>query len=123
MGVVFGAAGTYLSFQTAADSSRGGGRPPWESRDPKLSSAELVDRLDQDANLKLSPQQRDQLLMIMEETRLRYREATSDWRAQISHVREESRQRIRAELKPDQMERFDKLIADHEARRHLEKNR
>ena len=74
----------------------------------------LVQRLTRDLNL--SDQQVQQLKQIMDETMKKYQELQSQVRPQFDTIRQESHNRIRQILTPEQAQKFDEMVKRFERR-------
>lgn len=96
LGVVLGALGAHL-FE------RHWGRLPWGQR-----RARVVERFTRE--LRLSPEQRDQLVRILDETGQRYQKLNEQVRPQYDEIRQSARQRIRAILNDEQRARFEEIV-------------
>jgi Spy/CpxP family protein refolding chaperone len=68
-------------------------------------------------SLDLDPAQRDQVRAIVTETRREIVEIRKPVQAQVEATIERSRARVRAILRPDQQEKFDRIRAEHRKRR------
>ena len=78
----------------------------------------------------LSVDQQDQIKTILDETNDKYREIRKDMEPHIKDfeprfnaVRQESRDRIRALLTPDQLPKYEQMVQDHDKMREQEKER
>lgn len=68
-------------------------------------------------SLDLDPTQRDQVRAVVTETHRNIDEIRKPVHAQVMAAIENSRVRIRAILRPDQQEKFDRIRAEHRKRR------
>ena len=68
-------------------------------------------------SLDLDPAQRDQVRAIVTETRRDVVEIRKPVQAQVEAAIERSRARVRAILRPDQQEKFDRIQAEHRKRK------
>jgi Spy/CpxP family protein refolding chaperone len=75
----------------------------------------IVKRLSR--SLDLDPAQRDQVRAIVTETRRDIDEIRKPIRSQVEAAIERSRVRVRAILRPDQQEKFDRIQAERRKRR------
>jgi uncharacterized membrane protein len=78
----------------------------------------------------LSADQQDQIKKILDETNDKYREIRKDMEPRIKDfeprfnaVRQESRDRIRALLTPEQLPKYEQMVQDHDKLREQEKER
>jgi len=78
----------------------------------------------------LSADQQDQIKKILDETNDKYREIRKDMEPRIKDfeprfntVRQESRDRIRALLTPEQLPKYEQMVQDHDKMREQEKER
>lgn len=76
---------------------------------------EIFERMKRD--LSLNDQQAAQIRTILEETRNEYRQLRAEVRPRYDAVRQSARTRIRALLTPEQQQKFDARVAEHDARR------
>lgn len=87
---------------------RGGrGEPPFE-------------RLRRDLNL--NDQQAAQVRAILDETRNEFHQLHSEARPRYDELRRQANERIRAVLTPEQRQRFDERVAEHDRRRETTDN-
>ena len=84
----------------------------------KERRAKVVDRFSRELNL--TPEQRDQLARILDETGQRYQTLHEQVRIQYNEIRQSGRQRIREILTPEQRTRFEEIVKklDEERRRY-----
>jgi Spy/CpxP family protein refolding chaperone len=97
LGVVLGGLGTYLWGQRV-----------WGMRSGPRSHAQVVADLTRE--LELSSEQEKQLAAITEDTQAKWRVLYSPLNAQREQIREQSRERIRAILTPEQQPKFDQFM-------------
>ena len=81
----------------------------------QLNKKELLQQLTQ--QLTLSPDQRSQIDGIMDGTLAEYNRILSPLSPQLQQAREQSRERIRAVLSPDQLPKFEAFIRQLDERR------
>lgn len=67
--------------------------------------------------LHLDSGQTGQVRVIVGDTQTRIREVRRRFRPEIEEIMERSREQIRAILRPDQRERYERIIAEHKRRR------
>lgn len=65
--------------------------------------------------LSLSDEQARQVKTVLDETRDEYRTLSAECRPRYDAIRQKGRERIRALLTPDQQQRFDAKVAEHDA--------
>ncbi len=107
MGAVTGAVSYYLYHdRVAAATVRSGG-----SHDPVNQLAQA---------LSLDPNQKEELKVIMEQSRDRYRALSQQMRPQYEAIRNEMRQQIRQILRDDQKPRFEEFLKNLERLRQRE---
>ena len=112
LGSVIGAALTGLIRSRAS-----GERP-----DHERAMKERFDKMRSELNL--SDQQTTAVRAILEETRNEYRALKTELRPRFEEPRQKARTRIRALLTPEQQQKFDAMVAQHDAQRDEEqKNR
>ncbi len=103
LGLVVGSAGTvYYGWHT--------GR--WHHRFDEHRVVSFLHR-----ELKLSDAQTQQVQQIIEQTGTQFRDLQKQVEPQFDAVREESRDRIRKILNPEQLKRFNELVERFDARR------
>lgn len=98
-------------------------------KDPRRGGAEfLIKRMDEEVGL--SSDQQDQIKRILDETTDKYREIRKDMEPRIKDfepkfnaVRQESRDRIRALLSPEQLPKYEEMVQKHDKVREQEKDR
>ena len=85
----------------------------------------MKDRFDKmRSELNLTDQQTTAVRAILEETRNEYRALKTELRPRFEEPRQKARTRIRALLTPEQQQKFDAMVAQHDAQRDEEqKNR
>ena len=95
-GVLFGGALTFVVYQPH--------RPPWANREARggKSPDRLVEMISK--KLELDEEQRKEFRRLLIESRDRYREA-------FRETRQNTRDKLRSILRPDQLERFDEVMA------------
>lgn len=78
----------------------------------------------------LSSEQQEQIKKILDETNDKYKDLRSemeprikDFEPRFNSVRQESRDRIRALLSPDQLPKYEQMVQDHDKMREQEKER
>lgn len=98
LGVVVGALGERLVER----------RWGWEHQSWQERRAHVVDRFTKELNL--TPQQRDQLARILDETGQQYQALHEQVRQQYNAIRQSGRQRIREILTPEQRTRFEEIV-------------
>jgi Spy/CpxP family protein refolding chaperone len=90
---------------------RTGDRP--EAR--RKGKEEVFERMKRDLNL--NEQQSTQIRAILEQTREEYRQLRAEVRPRYDAARQNARTKIRALLTPEQQQKFDAKVAEHDARR------
>jgi len=88
------------------------------SGEPRAVGELIVQRLSD--KLRLDPQQVEKLRVIVSETRDEIRNVRKQFRPQIQEILERSRNRVRAILRPDQLEKYEKIVAERKARQERE---
>jgi hypothetical protein len=78
-------------------------------KDPATWNVEAMRRLDR--HLELSPAQRERLRPILVDMAMRMREARANSRREWTAIIQDTRDRLRAELTPEQQVEFDKIAA------------
>lgn len=101
LGIALGALGTYL-----AGARVWGGQT--ENKGPRDKRARFVQRLNRE--LDLTPDQQKQLVTILDETREQYRALQQQIAPQTDKVRQQSREKIRAILTPEQIPKFEDFL-------------
>jgi len=79
----------------------------------------IVNRLNRELNLDKT--QLDQVRTIVQDTHAQMRTVRSQYRPQMEEILKRSQDRVRTVLRPDQVEKFDKIIAERR-KRHEEDN-
>jgi len=69
------------------------------------------------SDLGLTDQQAEQIRSILDQTRSEYRTLRNEVRPRYDALREGARTKIRALLNPEQQQKFDAKVAEHDARR------
>jgi Spy/CpxP family protein refolding chaperone len=69
------------------------------------------------SDLSLTDQQAEQIRSILDQTRGEYRALRNEVRPRYDALRQEARTKIRALLSPEQQQKFDAKVAEHDARR------
>ncbi len=72
--------------------------------------------------LSLDPAQVEKLRAIVYETRDEIRNVHKQFRPQIEEILERSQNRVRAILRPDQLEKYEKIVAERKMRRDREES-
>jgi len=80
----------------------------------------IVQRLNH--KLHLDPQQVEKLRVIVYETHDEIRNVRKQFRPQIQEILDRSRNRVRAILRPDQLEEYEKIVAERKARQEREES-
>jgi len=80
----------------------------------------IVRRLDHE--LHLDPTQQEQLRAIVKETHEEMKNIRRQFRPQTEQIFARSQDRIRAILRPDQLEKYEKIIAERKKRRENDEN-
>ena len=80
----------------------------------------IVTRLNRE--LSLDAAQLEQLQTIVRETHAEIRNVRKEYRPQIDEVIKRSQDKVRAILRPEQLETFNKLVAERQKRREGEEN-
>jgi hypothetical protein len=86
--------------------------------EPRSTREFIVRRLDRE--LHLDAAQREQLRAIVEETRLEMKAVRKQFRPQIEEILIRSQDKVRALLRPDQREKYEKIIAERRKKREIE---
>ena len=68
------------------------------------------------SDLNLTDEQARQVKAVLDETRGEYRTLSAECRPRYDAIRQKGRERIRALLTPEQQQRFDAKVAEHDAR-------
>jgi hypothetical protein len=72
------------------------------------------------SNLELNNRQATEIRSIVDQTRGEYRQLRAEVRPRYDAIRQRARVRIRALLTPDQLQKFDAMVAQRDARRDQE---
>ncbi|MFA6054774.1 MAG: hypothetical protein WC769_05300 [Thermodesulfovibrionales bacterium] len=88
--------------------------------DPKAMRELIVQRLNH--KLHLDTAQLEQLRVIVNETHAEIKNVRKQIRPQIEEILESSQNRVRAILRPDQLEKYEKIIAERKKRRENKEN-
>ena len=88
--------------------------------DPKAMRELIVQRLNH--KLHLDTTQLEQLRVIVKETHAEIKNVRKQFRPQIEEILARSQNRVRAILRPDQLEKYEKIIAERKKRREKEEN-
>src|SRR5712692_425422 len=95
---------------------------------PRNGTEFLIKRMND--KVGLSSAQQDQIKKILDETNDKYRDIRKDMEPRIKDfeprfntVRQESRDRIRALLTPDQLPKYEQMVTEHDKQREQEKER
>ena len=97
-------------------------RASGERPDHERAMKERFDKMRSELNL--TDQQTTAVRAILEETRNEYRALKTELRPRFEEPRQKARTRIRALLTPEQQQKFDAMVAQHDAQRDEEqKNR
>lgn len=86
--------------------------------EPRTMKEFIVRRLDRE--LHLDPHQLVQLRAIVEETHAEMRKVRKQFRPQIEEVLVRSQEKIRTLLRPDQLEKYEKIIAERKKKKENE---
>lgn len=90
-----------------------GSGPHYEDRKPPQDH--LLEKMSK--RLNLSPEQKEQIRAILEETFQKYSEIRKDMEPRINAVRQQSRDRIRALLSKEQLPEFEKMVQESDRAR------
>ena len=74
-------------------------------------------------DLNLTDEQANAVRAILDETRERYHALRAELRPRFEEPRQQARARIRALLTPEQQQKFDAIVAQHDSRREEEEQR
>ena len=88
--------------------------------EPKTMREFIVRRLDWE--LHLDANQLEQLRAIVEETHAEMKKVRRQSRPQIQEILSRSQEKVRALLRPDQREKYEKIIAERKKKRESEEN-
>jgi hypothetical protein len=89
--------------------------------EPGTTREFIVTRLNRE--LSLDSTQHEQLRTIVGETHAQIRNVRKEYRPQIDEVIKRSQDKVRAILRPEQLETFNKLVAERQKRHEGEENR
>lgn len=89
-------------------------------QEPRTMREVIVERLHH--KLNLDEKQLEQLREIVKETHDEIKNVRKQFRPQIEEILERSRNRVRTILRPDQLEQYEKMIAEHKKRREKEES-
>lgn len=120
IGFLLGGGASYFLFLEQVPSQESRSSRPWDRKDTEKehhSPEEIVERLNRDANLNLSPGQRTQVAEIIRRTREEYDAIAEESRERFSQARHESRDEIRKVLNSQQMSHFDKFLEERKKKR------
>jgi uncharacterized membrane protein len=84
----------------------------------RRSKGDVFERMKSDLNL--SEQQATEIRAILDQTRNEYRQLRTEVRPRYDAVRQNARTKIRALLMPEQQQKFDAQVAEHDAKRDRE---
>jgi len=90
-------------------------RASGERPDHERAMKERFDKMRSELNL--TDQQTTAVRAILEETRNEYRALKTELRPRFEEPRQKARTRIRALLTPEQQQKFDAMVAQHDAQR------
>jgi hypothetical protein len=88
--------------------------------EPKTMREFVVRRLERE--LHLDANQQEQLRAIVEETHAEMRRVRRQFRPQIEEILARSQEKIRVLLRPDQFEKYEKIITERKKKRENEEN-
>jgi Spy/CpxP family protein refolding chaperone len=101
---------------------------PSSKREGPRGSAEVLIKMSEQVGLEAD--QQDQIKKILDETRDKYRAVREEmepsikpWESRFSAVRQESRDRIRALLTPEQLPKYEEMVRNHDKMREQERER
>jgi Spy/CpxP family protein refolding chaperone len=114
LGGVTGASLDSLYRLRASGNGRSGEMRGGERR----SKEDVFDRMKRDLNL--SDQQATEIRSILDQARNEYRQLRAEVRPRYDAARQNARTKIRALLTPEQQQKFDAKVAEHDARRDRE---
>jgi hypothetical protein len=102
--------------------------PSSNEKGPRGGPGVLLKRMSDEVGLE--PDQQEQIKKILEETREKYGEirkemdpAIKNFEPRFNAVREESRNRIRALLSPEQLPKYEEMVTKHDRMREQERER
>lgn len=112
LGAVAGALVTYTIYQQKMENI---------IRDePRTMREVIVQRLNRE--LRLDPSQLEQVRTIVKETHAEMRDARKKIRPQMEEILARSQARVRSILRPDQREKYEKMVSGHKKKREDEEN-
>jgi hypothetical protein len=88
--------------------------------EPRLITEMIVQRLNHDLNLDST--QLEQLRIIIRETRAEMKNVRKQFRPKIEEILVRSQNKVRAILRPDQLEKYEKIVAERKKRHEDEDN-
>ena len=88
--------------------------------DPRTMRELIVRRLQH--KLNLDPGQLEQLRAIVRETHAEMKTVRRRFRPEIDQILERSQAKVRAFLRPDQLERYDRIVAERRRKREINDN-
>jgi hypothetical protein len=88
--------------------------------EPRTIREVIVQRLDR--KLSLDPAQLEQVRAIVRETHSEMKNVRKQIRPQIDDILTRSQAKVRAILRPDQLEKYEKILAERKKRRETEEN-
>jgi uncharacterized protein YneF (UPF0154 family) len=112
LGVLAGALLTHKIYQHRVEGIMKG--------EPRTTREFIVQRLDRE--LHLDANQLEQVLAIVKETHTEMKKVRTQFRPQIEEILARSQEKIRALLRPDQREKYEKIIAERKKKREREEN-
>jgi hypothetical protein len=102
--------------------------PSSNEKGPRGGPGVLLKRMNEEVGLE--PDQQEQIRKILDETREKYGEirkemdpAIKNFEPRFNAVREESRNRIRALLSPEQLPKYEEMVTKHDRMREQERER
>jgi uncharacterized protein YneF (UPF0154 family) len=112
LGVLAGALLTHKIYQHRVEGIMKG--------EPRTTREFIVQRLDRE--LHLDANQLEQVRAIVKETHTEMKKVRTQFRPQIEEILARSQEKIRALLRPDQREKYEKIIAERKKKREREEN-
>jgi hypothetical protein len=88
--------------------------------EPRTMREVIVQRLDR--KLNLDPVQLEQVRATVKETHSEMKNVRKQIRPQIEEILDRSQAKVRAILRPDQLEKYEKILAERKKRRETEEN-
>ncbi|MGD1074609.1 MAG: hypothetical protein ABR903_00815 [Thermodesulfovibrionales bacterium] len=104
LGVLTGALATHKIYQQRVENI--------VANEPKTMREFIVQRLNHELNLDSA--QEEQLRLIVKETHAAMKSVRQQFRPQIEEILARSQERVRAVLRPDQLEKYEKIVARHQ---------